>query len=154
MALKLLLLARRVLRTSPSIKIQIERIDIYKHKKNEGWTKSGAKAAGYYSKHVLWNKPNLKVSIDDINKKLKGLNVKNENEIICIHIYIYTYIESDGQITLKHNTVQHIYEYDNTYTIKVDKVLKQLSVHCFICRCQICFKPYNNCCCCCAVCKT
>ena len=29
-------------------------IDI--HKKNEGWTKSGAKAAGFYNKHVLWNK--------------------------------------------------------------------------------------------------
>ena len=30
---------------------------IYRHKK-EDWTKSSAKAAGFYSKHVLWNKPN------------------------------------------------------------------------------------------------
>ena len=49
---------------------------IDRHKKNEDWTKSGVKTAGFYSKHVLWNKPTLKESIDDINKKFKGLNVK------------------------------------------------------------------------------
>ena len=49
---------------------------IDRHKKNEGWTKSGAKAAGFYSKHVLWNKPTLKASIDDISKRFKHLNVK------------------------------------------------------------------------------
>ena len=46
------------------------------HKKNEDWTKSGAKTAGFYSKHVLWNKPTLKESIDDINKMFKNLNIK------------------------------------------------------------------------------
>ena len=50
--------------------------------------------------------------------------------------------------------MRQIYEYDSTYNIKFDKVLKQLSAHCFIYRCQICFKPYNNCCCYCAVCET
>ena len=49
---------------------------IDRHKKNEDWTKSGVKTAGFYSKHVLWNKPTLKESIDDINKKFKGLNIK------------------------------------------------------------------------------
>ena len=49
---------------------------IDRHKKNENWNASGAKAAGFYSKHVLWNKPTLKASIDDINKRFKGLNVK------------------------------------------------------------------------------
>ena len=49
--------------------------------------------------------------------------------------------------------IQHIYEYDNTYKIKVDKVLKQLTAHRFIYNCRICCKPYNNCCCYCAVCK-
>ena len=49
---------------------------IARHKKNEDWTKSGAKRAGFYSKHVLWNKPTLKASINDMNKRLKGLNVK------------------------------------------------------------------------------
>ena len=61
---------------------------------------------------------------------------------------------------LPSNIVQHtyiyiyIYAYDNTYGIKFDKVLKQLSVHCFIYNCQICFKPYTNCSYYCVVCKT
>ena len=49
---------------------------IDRHKTNEDWTKSGATTAGFYSKHVLWNKPTLKASIDDINKRFKSLNVK------------------------------------------------------------------------------
>jgi len=49
---------------------------IDRHKKNEDWTKTGVKTAGFYSKHVLWNKPTLQASIDDINKKFKSLNVK------------------------------------------------------------------------------
>ena len=49
---------------------------IDRHKKNEDWTKSGVKTAGFYSKHVLWNKPTLKESIDDINKRFKNLNIK------------------------------------------------------------------------------
>ena len=55
---------------------------------------------------------------------------------------------------LPSNIIQHIYEYDNTYNIKVDKVLKQLSAHCFIYNCHKCFKPWNNCYCYCAICKT
>jgi hypothetical protein len=49
---------------------------IDRHKNNENWNASGVKTAGFYSKHVLWNKPTLKASIDDINKRFKGLNVK------------------------------------------------------------------------------
>ena len=49
---------------------------IARHKAREDWTKSGAKTAGFYSKHVLWNKPTLKESIDDINKRFKNLNIK------------------------------------------------------------------------------
>ena len=49
---------------------------IDRHNNNEDWTKSGATGAGFYSKHILWNKPTLKANIDDINKKFKGLNVK------------------------------------------------------------------------------
>ena len=30
---------------------------IDRHKKNEDWTKPGAKTAGFYYKHFLWNKP-------------------------------------------------------------------------------------------------
>ena len=44
--------------------------------KNEDWTKSGVKAAGWMSKHVLWNKPTIQAIIDDINKKFKSLSVK------------------------------------------------------------------------------
>ena len=49
---------------------------IDRHKKNEDWTKTGAKSAGFYNKHVLWNKPTLKASIDDMNKRFKNVNVK------------------------------------------------------------------------------
>ena len=51
---------------------------IARHKKNENWGASGATTAGFYSKHVLWNKPTLKERIDDSNKRFKGLNVKME----------------------------------------------------------------------------
>ena len=50
--------------------------------------------------------------------------------------------------------IQHIYEYGNTCKTKFDKVLKQLTAHCFIYNCRICCKPYSNCCCYCAACKT
>ena len=55
---------------------------------------------------------------------------------------------------LPSNIIQHMYEYDNTYKEKFDKVLKQLTAHCFIYHCRICFKPYDNCCCYCGVCKS
>ena len=40
-------------------------------RKNEEWTKVGIKTPGFYAKHVLWNKPSLKASVDDLNKKFK-----------------------------------------------------------------------------------
>ena len=49
---------------------------IDRHTKNKDWTKSGAKSAGFYNKHVLWNKPTLKASVDDTNKRFKNLNVE------------------------------------------------------------------------------
>ena len=49
---------------------------IDRHNKNEDWTKSGAKSAGFYSRWITWNKPTLKAGIDGINKRLKKLNVK------------------------------------------------------------------------------
>ena len=54
------------------------RKEIYKdrHKNDEDWSKYGAKSAGFYSKYVLWNKPTLKASIDDINKMFKNVKVK------------------------------------------------------------------------------
>ena len=49
-----------------------------RHKKNENWGASGVKTAGFWSANLLWNQPTLKASIDNINKRLKGLNVKME----------------------------------------------------------------------------
>ena len=39
-------------------------------------------------------------------------------------MYIYRVMDK-----LPSNTIQHIYKYDNAYTIIFDKVLKQLSAH-------------------------
>ena len=47
-----------------------------------------------------------------------------------------------------------IYEYEDTFKIEFDKVLKQLKCHCFIYRCSKCFKPYNNCYCYCVTCRS
>ena len=52
------------------------------HKHNEDWTKSGAKAAGFYSRWITWNKPILKASIDDINKRFENINVKMKLKVI------------------------------------------------------------------------
>ena len=49
---------------------------IDRHENKEDWTKTGAKAAGFYNKHALWNEPTFKASIDDINKMFKSLDVK------------------------------------------------------------------------------
>ena len=71
---------------------------IDRHKNNEDWTKSGAKTAGFYNKHDLWNKPTLKASIDYINKRFKKLNVKMKQtyNLTYIYIYIERERESDG----------------------------------------------------------
>ena len=48
---------------------------ITRHAKREDWNKSGLKTAGYWSKHLLWNKDTLTKSINDISKK-HNLNIK------------------------------------------------------------------------------
>lgn len=47
---------------------------VRRHRKNEDWT--DPRTAGFYAKHVLWNKPTLQESVKDINKRFKGINVK------------------------------------------------------------------------------
>ena len=49
---------------------------IDRHKSNEDWSKSGIKTAGFYAKHILWNKPSIKESINDLNKKYKDIKFK------------------------------------------------------------------------------
>jgi hypothetical protein len=48
---------------------------ISRHAKNENWTKSGIKTAGFWSANLLWNKPTLSESIANIEKKF-GVDIK------------------------------------------------------------------------------
>ena len=49
---------------------------IDRHKKREDWGASGVKTAGFYAKHVFWNKDTLTKSVDDLNKRFKNINIK------------------------------------------------------------------------------
>ncbi len=42
---------------------------IARHKKNENWTKTGYKTAGFWSRWLLWNKPTLEESAKDIKER-------------------------------------------------------------------------------------
>ena len=42
---------------------------ILRHEKNENWTKSGIDSAGFWSRWLLWNKPTIKSSNQDIKKR-------------------------------------------------------------------------------------
>jgi hypothetical protein len=43
---------------------------IKRHSKmNENWTKSGINTAGFWSRWLLWNKPTIKESYEDIKKR-------------------------------------------------------------------------------------
>ena len=50
--------------------------------------------------------------------------------------------------------IRKMHEYDSTYKIRFDKVLKQLSAHRFIYRCRICFNEWGKCFCYCPTCRT
>ena len=54
---------------------------IDRHKKNEEWAKSGIKTSGFWSKHILWNKPTVNKYIDDLTDKLNGVRLKVAREI-------------------------------------------------------------------------
>ena len=45
-----------------------------RRRKSEHW--NDPKTAGFYAKHVLWNKASLKVSVADLNKRFPKLKVK------------------------------------------------------------------------------
>ena len=55
------------------------KIEANKHKKNylkrheakEDWTKTGLSTAGFWSKHLLWNKPTLDESLENIKSVYK-----------------------------------------------------------------------------------
>ena len=43
---------------------------------NEDHTKSNIASAAFMSRHVLWNKPSIQSSINDLNRKYKDVNFK------------------------------------------------------------------------------
>ena len=45
---------------------------IARHQKNENWR--DPKTAGFNSKHILWNKPTLQASVNDLNARYKNIN--------------------------------------------------------------------------------
>ena len=47
---------------------------IKRHKKNENWEKSGINTGGFWSRWLLWNKPTIEESIDDIKNRF-GITV-------------------------------------------------------------------------------
>ena len=53
-----------------------KRKDIYisRHKKNENWNRSGLDTAGFYSKHLLWNKDSFDKSFKNLKKKFPSIN--------------------------------------------------------------------------------
>ena len=59
---------------SPDERDQRKKNYISRHRKNENW--NDYKTAGFYSKHVLWNKPTIGESIKDLNKKYKNIKFK------------------------------------------------------------------------------
>jgi hypothetical protein len=42
---------------------------IQRHEAREDWTKSGINKAGFWSRWLLWNKPTIKESYDDIKRR-------------------------------------------------------------------------------------
>lgn len=47
------------------------RLYILRHQKNEDWTKTGIKTAGFWSYWLLWNKSTIEESKRDISRKFK-----------------------------------------------------------------------------------
>jgi hypothetical protein len=50
---------------------------IARHKVRENWNKSGIHTAGFWSRWILWNKPTLQESINDVEKRF---NIKIINK--------------------------------------------------------------------------
>ena len=53
-------------------RLYIKRHDpLRRHKAREDWSKSGIKTAGFWSRWLLWNRPTLNESIQDIEKRFR-----------------------------------------------------------------------------------
>ena len=44
-----------------------------RHKAREDWSRSGIDTPGFYAKHVLWNKPTLRESVADLNRRYRSV---------------------------------------------------------------------------------
>jgi hypothetical protein len=77
-------------------------------KANEDWTKSGVKTAGFYSRNILWNKPTLQASVNDLNSKYKDIKFILKNLIYMIGlIYIIMDYCCFGKPTQKEKKLIH-----------------------------------------------
>ncbi len=47
---------------------QRKRNYISRHKDKEDWSQSGIDTAGFWAKHILWNKPSIKASLADTRR--------------------------------------------------------------------------------------
>ena len=54
---------------SPLEREQRKRNYISRHKSREDWTASGIDTAGFWSKHVLWNKPTISASLAETRRR-------------------------------------------------------------------------------------
>ena len=63
---------------TPNERDERKNIYIRRHKKRADWTKSGIDSAGFYNKHVLWNKPTFKDQFNDLKSKYHSINVTYE----------------------------------------------------------------------------
>ena len=48
---------------------KMKRAYITRHSKSENWGKSGIDTAGFWSRWLLWNKPTIRESYEDIKKR-------------------------------------------------------------------------------------
>ena len=62
---------------SPDERDQRKKNYISRHRKNENW--NDYKTAGFYAKHILWNKPSIGDSIKNLNKKYKNIKILYKN---------------------------------------------------------------------------
>jgi hypothetical protein len=47
------------------------RLYVIRHRSRENWTRSGIRTAGFWSRWLLWSKPDLQKAIDFMEKKFK-----------------------------------------------------------------------------------
>lgn len=54
---------------SPLEREERKRRYIVRHSAREDWTKSGLETAGFWAKHILWNKPTVSASLADTRRR-------------------------------------------------------------------------------------